>query len=115
MLLSFSRQGSLPLTLIGERLQVHPASVTGAVAKLEAQGLVVLEDDKQLQNADNLVPVVNAEGPAGSDEVAEILNGLSETLTTEDLAELNRRVDEDREQAADVAKDYLTEKGLLEA
>ena len=65
--------------------------------------------------ADNLVPVVNADGPAGTDEVAEILNGLSETLTTEDLAELNRRVDEDREQAADVAKDYLTEKGLLEA
>ena len=82
---------------------------------LGALGLVVLEDDKQLQNADNLVPVVNAEGPAGSDEVAEILNGLSETLTTEDLAELNRRVDQDREQAADVARDYLTEEGLLEA
>ena len=77
-------------------------------------GLVVLEDDKGLQNADNLVPVVNAEGPAGADEVAELLNGLSEVLTTEDLAELNRRVDEDREQAADVAQDYLQEKGLLE-
>jgi osmoprotectant transport system substrate-binding protein len=82
---------------------------------LGALGLVVLEDDKQLQNADNLVPVVNAEGPAGSDEVAEILNGLSETLTTEDLAELNRGVDEDREQAADVAQSYLEEQGLLEA
>ena len=80
---------------------------------LGALGLVVLEDDQQLQNADNLVPVVNAEGPAGSDEVAEILNGLSETLTTEDLAELNRRVDADREQAADVARDYLEEQGLL--
>ncbi len=78
-------------------------------------GLVVLEDDQQLQDADNLVPVVNAEGPAGTDEVAAILDGLSEALTTEDLAELNRRVDEDREQAADVARDYLTEKGLLEA
>ena len=82
---------------------------------LGALGLVVLEDDKQLQNADNLVPVVNAEGPAGSEEVADLLNGLSETLTTEDLAELNRRVDQDREQAADVAKDYLTEEGLIEA
>ena len=82
---------------------------------LGALGLVVLEDDKELQNADNLVPVVNADSPAGSDEVADILNGLSETLTTEDLAELNRRVDEDREQAADVARDYLVEQGLLEA
>ncbi len=80
---------------------------------LGALGLVVLEDDRQLQNADNLVPVVNAEGPAGTEEVADILNSLSETLATEDLAELNRRVDEDREQAADVARDYLTEQGLL--
>jgi osmoprotectant transport system substrate-binding protein len=81
---------------------------------LDALGLVVLEDDKGLQNADNLVPVVNAEGPAGTDEVAELLNSLSETLTTDDLAELNRRVDEEREQAADVAQSYLEEQGLLE-
>jgi DNA-binding MarR family transcriptional regulator len=40
MLLFFSRAGSLPLGRIGERLQVHPASVTNAVDRLEAQGLV---------------------------------------------------------------------------
>jgi osmoprotectant transport system substrate-binding protein len=45
--------------------------------------------------------------------VAEVLNGLVAELTTEDLAELNRRVDEDREEAADVARSYLEDKGLL--
>ena len=75
----------------------------------------MLEDDKGLQNADNLLPVVNAEGPAGSDVVAEALNALSAVLSTDDLAELNRRVDEDREQAAEVARSYLVEKGLLDA
>jgi hypothetical protein len=40
MLLLFSRRGSLPMARIGERLQVHPASVTNAVDRLEAQGLV---------------------------------------------------------------------------
>jgi DNA-binding MarR family transcriptional regulator len=40
MLLSFSRQGALPLGKIGERLQVNPASVTNAVDRLEADGLV---------------------------------------------------------------------------
>jgi DNA-binding MarR family transcriptional regulator len=40
MLLSFSTTGSLPLGKIGERLQVNPASVTNAVDRLEAQGLV---------------------------------------------------------------------------
>jgi DNA-binding MarR family transcriptional regulator len=40
MLLSFARQGALPLGKIGERLQVNAASVTNAVDRLEARGLV---------------------------------------------------------------------------
>ena len=40
MLLAFSRQGSLPLGKVGARLQVHPASVTNAIDRLEADGLV---------------------------------------------------------------------------
>jgi DNA-binding MarR family transcriptional regulator len=39
-LLSFTKAGELPLSKIGTRLQVRPASVTGAVDKLEEQGLV---------------------------------------------------------------------------
>ena len=80
---------------------------------LEALGLVVLEDDKGIQLADNLVPVVNSAGPGGTPEVATALNSLAPVLTTNDLAELNRRVDEDRELPEDVATDYLTEKSLI--
>jgi len=40
MLLSFARRRALPLGKIGERLQVNAASVTNAVDRLEAQGLV---------------------------------------------------------------------------
>jgi DNA-binding MarR family transcriptional regulator len=40
MLLSFSTRESLPLGKIGERLQVNAASVTNAVDRLEAGGLV---------------------------------------------------------------------------
>jgi DNA-binding MarR family transcriptional regulator len=39
-LLFFSRTGALPLSRIGSRLQVHPASVTNAVDRCEAKGLV---------------------------------------------------------------------------
>lgn len=39
-LLHFSRQGALPMGKIGARLQVHPTSVTSAVARLERDGLV---------------------------------------------------------------------------
>ncbi|MGA8211485.1 MAG: MarR family transcriptional regulator, partial [Nocardioidaceae bacterium] len=41
VLLVFSRRGSLPLGRMGERLQVHPTSVTSIVDRLEAAGHVV--------------------------------------------------------------------------
>ncbi|MEO7448278.1 MAG: MarR family transcriptional regulator [Humibacillus sp.] len=40
MLLWFSKRGSLPMKVIGSRLQVHPTSVTNAVDRLEDAGLV---------------------------------------------------------------------------
>jgi DNA-binding MarR family transcriptional regulator len=45
MLLSFSQEGALPLGKIGERLQVNPASVTNAVDRLEADGLVARQSN----------------------------------------------------------------------
>jgi len=43
MLLVFSRRGALPMSVVGSRLQVHPASVTSAVDRLERDGYVVRE------------------------------------------------------------------------
>jgi DNA-binding MarR family transcriptional regulator len=40
MLLVFSRRGTLPMRIIGTRLQVHQTSVTNAVDRLEDAGLV---------------------------------------------------------------------------
>jgi DNA-binding MarR family transcriptional regulator len=41
VLLTFSRKGALPLGKMGERLQVHPTSVTSTIDRLEASGFVV--------------------------------------------------------------------------
>jgi DNA-binding MarR family transcriptional regulator len=41
VLLSFSREGALPMRLIGQRLMVHPTSVTNIIDRLEQQGHVV--------------------------------------------------------------------------
>jgi DNA-binding MarR family transcriptional regulator len=41
VLLSFSREGALPMRLIGQRLMVHPTSVTNTIDRLEQQGHVV--------------------------------------------------------------------------
>jgi DNA-binding MarR family transcriptional regulator len=40
VLLTFARRGSLPMRVMGERLQLHPTSVTNIVDRLEAEGLV---------------------------------------------------------------------------
>ncbi|MPY77097.1 MAG: MarR family transcriptional regulator [Actinophytocola sp.] len=40
VLLTFARRGSLPMRVMGERLQLHPTSVTNIVDRLEADSLV---------------------------------------------------------------------------
>ncbi len=40
VLLSFSQRGSLPMRMMGERLQLHPTSITNIVDRLEADDLV---------------------------------------------------------------------------
>jgi DNA-binding MarR family transcriptional regulator len=41
VLLSFSRDGALPMSIIGQRLMVHPTSVTNTIGRLERQALVI--------------------------------------------------------------------------
>ncbi|MGZ4649684.1 MAG: ABC transporter substrate-binding protein [Kineosporiaceae bacterium] len=81
-------------------------------ATLPSLGLVLLADDKHLQNADNLVPVVHA-ATADKPDISAALDKLSQTLTTADLTALDAKVDAERQKPADVAKQYLTSKGLL--
>ena len=80
---------------------------------LEPQGLVLLEDDKGIQPAQNLTPAVNSQFLDTHPDVADALNELSATLTTEDLAQLNFQVDAERQKPADVAEAYLSDKGLV--
>lgn len=80
---------------------------------LEEQGLVVLEDDKAIQPAQNLVPAVSNDFLDANPDVADILNPLMAALTTENLTELNGRIAVDRETFENVATDFLTDAGLL--
>jgi osmoprotectant transport system substrate-binding protein len=86
------------------------ALVTTTDATLDRYGLVLLADDRKLQNADNIVPVANR---GDADKVLPILDRLSPVLTTEDLAQMNKKVDQQRRRPASVVHDYLTEKGLI--
>ena len=81
-------------------------------ATLEQFGLVVLEDDKMFQLADNVVPAINAD-LAGDTALVDALESVSAVLTTEDLAQLNLQVDGERRLPEDVAAAYLEEQGLI--
>jgi osmoprotectant transport system substrate-binding protein len=81
-------------------------------ATLDDFGLVLLADDKHLQNADYIVPVVNR-SRAGGEGVVKALGRLNDVLTTADLASLNQQVDSWRRLPEDVARSYLEDKGLL--
>ncbi|MEU0966190.1 ABC transporter substrate-binding protein [Streptomyces sp. NPDC005917] len=81
-------------------------------ATLDQFGLVLLADDKHLQNADYVVPVVNR-ARAGSEGVTKALGKLNDVLTTADLASMNQQVDSWRRLAQDVARTYLRDKGLV--
>ncbi|MEO8106390.1 MAG: ABC transporter substrate-binding protein [Actinomycetes bacterium] len=78
---------------------------------IEALDLTVLEDDLGLQTAENITPAVNND--SFGEAIAEALAPVSSALTTEDLVALNKQVDIDREQPADVAQQWLEDQGLL--
>lgn len=82
-------------------------------ATLPDYDLVALTDDKHLQNADYVVPVVNTKKL--TPEIRSTLNRLSATLTTKDLADLDKKVDVGKEKAGTVAADYLRAKGLVKS
>jgi osmoprotectant transport system substrate-binding protein len=82
-------------------------SSDGSVEDLD---LVVLEDDRHLQNVDNVTPAVLT--AVAVPQVMDALNGLSAVLTTADLVALNQAVDVEGTSAANAAAAWLAEKGL---
>lgn len=67
---------------------------------------VLLEDDKHVWPPYNLAPVVRDDCLEANPEIAEILNGISAGLDTDTVTALNAKVDLDKEEYEDVAKEY---------
>ena len=88
-LLAFTRSGSLPMGKMSERLMVHPAAVTNAIARLEQRGLV----ERQMSPEDRRV-VLATITPAGKQVAAEATDALNDaafglqTLTQGQAAEI---------------------------
>ena len=74
---------------------------------------VVLTDDKHLEAADNITPVVRTK--VATSDVQTLLNAVSAKLTTDGMLALNKMVDIDHQDPAAVAQTFLQQQGLLPA
>jgi osmoprotectant transport system substrate-binding protein len=83
-------------------------SSDGAIA---ARNFVVLQDDKYLQPADNIVPVVRT--AVNSQKLDDVVNSVSAKITTSVLSQMNKSVNIDKEDASTVAHDWLVANGFI--
>jgi DNA-binding MarR family transcriptional regulator len=86
VLLAYSRNGSLPLSKIGERLQVHATSVTNVIDRLESAGLVRREPNPR--DGRGTLAVITEEGRAVATKATADLNAARFGLAALDGAEL---------------------------
>jgi osmoprotectant transport system substrate-binding protein len=78
---------------------------------IEANGFVPLLDDKHLQNAENITPVIRAEKL--NEDVRRLLDAVSALLSSDTVTELVGKVVIDGRDVAGVAKAFLAANGLL--
>jgi DNA-binding MarR family transcriptional regulator len=102
-LLAFTRTGSLPMGKMGERLMVHPASVTNVINRLEGRGLV----ERQPSRSDRRVVLatITQDGQALALEATTALNqaafGLPD-ITPQEAARVTAMLHNVRITAGDV-------------
>jgi len=77
---------------------------------IAANNFVVLQDDKHLQNADNIVPIIRT--AKLNSEITDTFNKISAALTTDDLTKLNKSADIDKQDPGDLAAGWDKDHGF---
>ncbi|MBD2459991.1 quaternary ammonium transporter [Oscillatoria sp. FACHB-1407] len=85
----------------------------GTDGEISAFNLVLLEDDKNLFPPYQVAPVVRQETLDTNAGVADALNALAPKLTDATMQRLNYEVSGNQREPAEVAKEFLTQEGLL--
>ncbi|HVL85801.1 MAG TPA: ABC transporter substrate-binding protein [Pseudonocardia sp.] len=103
-----------PLTVAAlENGDVQAADLFTTDPTIEANGFVALADPRNNFAAQNVVPLIR--GEKATDEVRQVLDEISATLTTQELLDLNARLGSETRPNPDVvARQWLQDKGLLE-
>jgi len=88
---------------------VNGYSTDGMIAAMK---LKRLKDDKNLWPPYYIVPVVRKDALDANPKIAEILNRVSASLDDATMAEMNYKVDGEKMEPKDVARDFLKAKGI---
>ena len=90
--------------------EIQAANLFTTSSQITTNNLVKLDDPKNMFPAQNVVPL------AGKAKLTppqvEVVNKVSKALTTEKLTELNKRLEVDKANPADVAKEFIATAGL---
>ncbi len=105
-----------PLTVAAlEGGEIDVALLFTSDGVIAAKGFVLLEDDRNLQPAENIVPVTTEEiMDAYGEDLRDLLDEVSAAITTAELSELNKRYGLDAEDPEDLAREWLVSKGFIE-
>ncbi len=91
----------------------NAAMVYGTDGAIQPSGLVVLDDDKDVQPVYSPTPIIREAALKANPKIADILKPIFEALDLATLQELNARVQVNGEPAKAVAADFLKSKGFL--
>ena len=90
--------------------RVDVGTVRSSAGGVAAASLVVLRDDRRLQQAENILPLYRDTVPPDARAVVETVN---KALTTEKLQELNKRLELDGQDPGGLARRFLQDARLL--
>jgi len=104
-----------PLTVAAlEGKQIDVGLLLTSDPSIVAKGFVLLDDDKHLQLADNLAPVVRKDLLSKDDgTITKLLNSISAKLTQAELNDMNKQVAVDKADSKVVAAAWLKKQGLI--
>lgn len=114
--MTFSNTSGMASGLMYSALQEGEVDVISAFAtdgRIQSMDFVLLEDDLGFFPPYYACPLVRAEIIEQAPETEEILNQLAGKIDDSTMQGLNFRVDDGGEEFADVARDFLTEQGII--
>jgi osmoprotectant transport system substrate-binding protein len=91
---------------------VQLADIYTASPLITENDLVTLEDPENMILPQNVVPIVSDKVDS---DAQDVIDSVDAVLSASDLQQLNSKSQTDKESSATIAKDYLTEKGLLDS